>query len=99
MHDQIRIAADRRREVRVTRGREPEVAEVLRRITRLLHRPQHEERNRLLFRLPLDLLNQFLKMFRTKRRERRAEAVPETRDEVLELAEFHHVGFLVDAIE
>ena len=45
------IAADRRREVRVAVGRQAEVAEVRRVVARLLHRPQHQEGDRLFFRL------------------------------------------------
>ena len=62
MDDQIRIAADRRREVRVALRREAEMTEVLGRVARLLHRPQHEERDGLLLRLALDALEQPLEV-------------------------------------
>ena len=42
MHHQVRVAPDRRGEVAVARAREPRVAEVARRVVRLLERAQHE---------------------------------------------------------
>ena len=64
VHDEIRIAADRRREMRVGLGRQTEVAEVRRVVPRLLHRPQHQERDRLLFRLAANLLDEPLEVAR-----------------------------------
>ncbi len=62
MDDEIRIAPDGRREVRVARSRKPEVPEVLRRVSRLLHRLEHQERDGLFLGLALNLLDQLLEM-------------------------------------
>ena len=48
MDDEVRVAADRRGEVRVRAAREPGVAEVARVVARLLERAQHERGERLL---------------------------------------------------
>ena len=58
MHDEIRIPPDRRREVRVAVGREPEVPEVRRVVPRLLHRSQHQKGDGLLLRLARDPLDE-----------------------------------------
>ena len=47
VHDEVRVAADRRGEVAVRRAREAGVAEVARVVARLLERAQHERRERL----------------------------------------------------
>src|SRR6185436_17850994 len=91
MDHEIGIAADRRGEVRVTRRRKAEVAEVLRRVARLLHRAQHEERNRLLFGLAVNPLDELLEVARTQRTGGRREAVAEAGDELLELGDFQDV--------
>ena len=62
--DQVGIAADRRGEVRVAVGREAEVPEVLRVVARLLHRPQHQERDRLLLRRAAHPLDELLEVAR-----------------------------------
>ena len=64
MDDEIGIAANRRREVRVGLGRQPEVADVHRVVARLLHRPQHQERDRPLLRRAADLLDELLEVRR-----------------------------------
>ena len=64
MHDQIRIPPDRRREVRVGVGRQPEVPLVHGVVARLLHRAQHQERDRLLFRGTAHPLDQLLEIAR-----------------------------------
>ena len=64
MDDEIRIPADGRREVRIGVGRQPEVAEVGRVVSRLLHRPQHQERDRLFLRLAAHFLHQALEVAR-----------------------------------
>ena len=73
--------------------------EVLRRVARLLHRPQHQERDRLLFGLAVDPLEQLLEVPRPQRGQRRAEAVAEAGDELLELGDLEDVRLLVDAVE
>ena len=99
MDDQIRIAPDRRREVRVAGRREAEVAQVFRRVARLLHRPQHQHRDRLFFGLSVDLLEQLLEMARPQRVGRSGQAVAEPRNEFLELRDLEDVGLFVDAVE
>src|SRR5438309_6290201 len=99
VHDQIRIAPDGRREMRVARSRETEVSEVLRVIPRLLHRPQHQKRDWLFFGLALDALDELLEMPGTHGIGRRAQAVAQRRDELIELFDLHRVRILVDAIE
>ena len=68
-------------------------------VARLLHRPQHQERDRLLFRLAVDLLDQLLEVPRLDGVGRRGEAVAERRDELLELLDLERIGRLVDAVE
>ena len=82
MHDEIGIAADRRREVRVLRERQAEVTDVRRLIDRLRHRandqrlderPVGRVRRRLGDRLQIarrDLLGQIARRFRAKRASR-----------------------------
>ncbi len=77
MDDEIGIAADWRGEMRVAGRGQAEVSEVVGGISRLLHRSQHEKRDRLFFRFALDALDQFLEVTRPKRRHRRSEAVAE----------------------
>ena len=60
VHDQIRIAANRRCEVRVRWRGQREVAFVLLRVARLLQRAQHQVRQDALLRLARDLLRQLL---------------------------------------
>ena len=97
--DQVRIAPDRRREVRVARERQAEVPQVLRRVARLLHRPQHQHGDGPLGRRAVDLLEQRLEVPRADRVGRRAERVAEARDEGLELLDLQRVGRLVHAVE
>src|SRR4029079_5606707 len=75
MDDEIRVAPDGRREMGVAAGGEAEVPLVLRVVARLLHRPQHEEGDRLLFGRAVDLVDQPLEMLRTDRVRGRAETV------------------------
>ena len=96
---QVRIAPDRRGEVRVALGRQAEVADVRRVVARLLHRAQHQERDRLLLRRAAHRLDQLLEVARLDGVRRRAEAVAERRDELLELLDLERVGLLVDAVE
>ena len=60
MHDQVGVAADRRREVRVTGCRQREVAQVFFRVARLLERPQHQVAQDAFLRFPGDLGGQLL---------------------------------------
>src|SRR2546428_523537 len=99
MDDEVGITTDRRGEMRVARGREPEVPEVFWRVARLLHRPQHEKRNRLLFGLAVDSLDELLEVTRAKGACRRGEAVAEAGDELLELGHLQNVRLFVNAIE
>ncbi|MND08575.1 hypothetical protein D3C83_312990 [compost metagenome] len=48
--------------MRVALGRQTEVPQILRVVPGLLHRPQHQERDGLLFRLSGDLLDQSLEI-------------------------------------
>ena len=68
-------------------------------VARLLHRPQHEERDGLLFGLALDPLDQLLEVTRTDRTRRRGERIAEPFDELLELTDFHVIGLFVNAVE
>jgi len=97
--DEVRISTDGRGEVRIARRREPEMSEIFRCISRLLHRPQHEERDRLLFRLAMDALEELLEVTWTQSRQRRPQAVTKARNEFFELLDLHHVRLFVDAIE
>ena len=58
MNDQIGIAADRRREVRVELRSQAEVPKIVLVIPRALHRAQHQKRDRLLFGLAVHLLHE-----------------------------------------
>src|SRR5271170_3336970 len=60
MHDQVGIAADWRREVRVTGCGQREVAQVFFRVARLLKRPQHQVAEDALLRFAGDLGRQLL---------------------------------------
>src|SRR5271170_1210873 len=60
MHDQVGIAADWRREVRVTGCGQREVAQVFFRVARLLKRPQHQVAQDALLRFAGDLGGQLL---------------------------------------
>src|SRR5215207_8688847 len=90
MHQQVRITADRRREMRIRAQRQTEVPDVARLITRLHHRAQHDGRDELLFWLtgharenPVDLL---------RRKLVRRELVSEGAEEQHELFELSFVG-------
>ena len=75
------------------------MANVHRSIARLLHRPQHEERNRPLFRLVVNTLEQLLEVPWPQRGELCAEAVAEPGDELLELRDFHEIRLLMNPVE
>ena len=64
VHDEVRIAADRRGEVRVVARGEAEVAETLRRVARLLHRAQRDGLDDARLRLSLDLFEHLLHVHR-----------------------------------
>src|SRR5271156_571739 len=64
VHDQIRIAPDRRREMRVFLRRQRKMSQHVHRIARLLQRTQHQIRKNPLFRLPRDSFRQPLVMLR-----------------------------------
>jgi hypothetical protein len=69
-------------------------------VARLLHRAQHQERDRALRRIALDLLDQLLEVLRLDAAAfRRAQRESECRDELLELQHLEWIGRLVDAIE
>jgi hypothetical protein len=85
--------------MRVAFRRQTEVAEILRGVARLLHRAQHQERDRLFFGLALDPFDQPLKMVRTQVVDRRGKAVAEPSNELLELGHLEDVGFFVHTIE
>ncbi len=97
--DQVRIPADGRGEVRVLVGGEPEVAEAHRVVPCLLHRPQHQRRNRPLLRAAAQLDDQPLEVPRMNHVERRGERVAQRRDELLEAFDLEQVGRLVHAVE
>ncbi len=67
MHNQIRVAADGRGEVRITGARQRKVALVLLRITSLLERPQHQVRKNALLRLAGNLAHEPLVHLRRHR--------------------------------
>jgi hypothetical protein len=60
--DQIRIAADGRREMGVRLGRQPEVPQVGRVVPRLLHRPQEQKGNRPFLGRAANLLDELLEV-------------------------------------
>ena len=62
--DEVGIAADWRREMRVLVKREREMAERIGRVSRLLERPQHQVRDDALFGLARDFFRQPLVMLR-----------------------------------
>jgi hypothetical protein len=66
VHDEVRIAANGRREMRVARRGEAEVAQVLWCVARLLHRAKHQKRDRLLFGFAFDALQELLEMSRAE---------------------------------
>ena len=99
MNHQVRIAPDRRREMRVALRREAEMTEVGGIISSLLHRPEHQERDGLLFGRAAHPLDELLEVARRDLRGRLAQAVSERRYELLELVDFERIRLLVDAIE
>ena len=99
MHDQVWVPADRRREMRVARRCQAEVSQARRVIASLLHRSQHQEGNRLLFRLAAQPLEEPLKVSRARRGPRGAQAEAERRDELLEFRDLERVGGFVNAIQ
>src|SRR5216684_3592257 len=60
VHDEVRIASDRRCKVRVTGRRQREMPQIFFRIPCLLERPKHQVTENAFLRLPRDLLRQFL---------------------------------------
>src|SRR5262249_60799791 len=62
MHDQIGIAADRRREVAVVLQRQREVAQILLGVKRALHRAQNDVGQEALFRRAGDRLEDSLQL-------------------------------------
>ncbi len=72
---------------------------ILRRIARLLHRPQHQKGDGLLFGLALNLHEEILEVARLQRRQRRAKAVPEPLNEIFELAHLHHIGLFMNPVQ
>ena len=108
MGDQVRIAADRRREVRVGRAAEPGVAEVLVRVVGLLERAQDERAERLgalaaparLARDPAaDLADQVAGLGRAHALLRARRGHLDRRELVQQAVDARRVGLLVDAIE
>ena len=66
MHDEVRIAPDRRREVRVVvGGARPKCPRFVRRVPRLLHGAQHQEGNRPLLGRAMNPLEQPLEVPRS----------------------------------
>ena len=99
MDDEVRIAADRAREMGVHLGREAEVAEVLLVVAGELHRPQQEVGDELLLRLALDLAEDELEVLRPDGLEMRGHAVAERGHQLGELLDALGIGLLVDAEE
>ena len=60
VHDEVGVAADRRREMRVVARGEAEVAEAFRRVARLLHGAQRDGLDDLFFRTAFDLFEHLL---------------------------------------
>ena len=100
VHHQVGIAADRRREVRVGVRGQAEVAEVHHVISRLLHRPQHEERHRALLRGAADAIGELLeRTWMHGAACRRVEAMAERLQERLELQQPHRIGRFVHPVQ
>src|SRR5262245_9077423 len=98
MDDEIRIAADRRGEVRVMLRRESEVSETLGLVPRLLHGPEHQGRNRTFLGGAVNLLDETLKVLGLGRAAARGQAVAERRDERLEVSDLRTVRGFVYAV-
>src|SRR4029434_3673298 len=99
MHDQVRVTPNRRSEVRVVLRGETEVTETHRVVPRLLHRAEHDRRNRTLLRRSTDAVNQLLKVPRRHGSPRGAKSVPKRLDERLELSDLLDVRRFVYAGE
>jgi hypothetical protein len=99
MHDEVRVPADRRREVRVGLRGEAEVAEIRRVVPRFLHRAQQQERDGLLFGLALDPLHESLKVARLHVLGLPGQGIAQRRDELLEDRDLRRVGLFVNAKE
>ena len=65
VHDQVGVAADRRREVRVVLEREPEVTDVAGLVDGLRHRANHRGADQRRVRTVADLLQQVAQVLRT----------------------------------
>ncbi len=96
--DEVRVSADRRREVRVAARREAEVPHVRRVVAGFLHRPEHQERDRLLLRLARNPLHQLLEVPRAHGVGPRRQAVAHGRDELFELRHLQRIRRFVNAI-
>ena len=85
MHDQVGIAANRRREVRVLVHGEAEVPEARRVVACLLHRPQHQRGDGPFLWRPTHPVDEPLKVTRANRLAGGGQPVPQRRDERFEL--------------
>ena len=99
VHDEVRVTANRRGEVRVVLNGQPEVPEAHRVVPRLLHRPQHQRGDRALLRCPAHTIDQLLKMFRRQGTPARGKAVAERGDEGFELLDLLGIGRLVHTMQ
>ena len=85
--------------MRIVLRRETEVAKAHGVVPRLLHRPQHERRDRPFFRRATHAIDEPLKMFRRDGAALGAKAVPERLDERLEIRHFLQVRRFVHAMQ
>src|SRR5262245_55744244 len=99
MHDEIRISADWRREMRVVFGREPEVAQGSCIVSCLLHGSKHQCRDRPLHRCAANSIDQLLEMLRPQCVSLSTETVAERADEGLELQNLLLVGRLMNTVQ
>ena len=83
----------------VGRCRQPEVTDWRRVVTRFLHRPKHQRRDRTLLGRFVQPTEQPLKVLRPNPVRRRAQTVSECLGELLELGDLLRIGRLVDAIQ
>ncbi len=97
--DEVRVAPNRAREVRIEAEREAVVPAVVRRVDRLRHRPQGRHRDHRLLVGPLDALDQGGEVARGGRAARERQAKAEGLDVVGEGRDALRVGRFVDAVE
>ena len=97
MDDQVGIAADRRREMRVGVRRESEVADVFGGVHGLFKRAQHQIRQHALFRTSFNRSNELLKFDRLDLSW--VEFQSEPRDDFGEVFDFHRIRLFVYAVE